>query len=237
MPYVPPRYSPRDDYKTLIPTLGSSGSGSSHNWVTAVIVYWRRVTQSGLLSDEAWRRSRMSQDHAIKAIGQSSQPPTPTNISGVIPPEIADNVFAAALARSVETDATAKVIVGDPIPVDRDATDRCFVRPRYWPRRDWQERLAAIDPNDGTWQASLARYWRMRLDDETEEDAWRDLAMSPAHAKAALIEDADNPDSGLIPWLSDDRETVARRVLSRSVASKIKFEDIYAGLALGPPPA
>jgi hypothetical protein len=117
--------------------------------------------------------------------------------------------------------------------VDRDATELCFVQPRYWPRPDWQERLEAVDPNGGTWQAALARYWRMRLR-EKEEDAWSDLAMSAAQARAALIEDDDNPDSGLIPWLPHDKETVARRVLARSVASKIS-NDIYAGLALGPP--
>lgn len=75
----------------------------------------------------------------------------------------------------------------------------------------------------------------MRLNRESEEDAWSDLAMSAAQAKAALIEDAGDPDSGLIPWLPHDEETVARCVLARSVASKIKSDDIYAGLALGPP--
>jgi hypothetical protein len=89
-----------------------------------------------------------------------------------------------------------------------------------------------MDPEVGSWQADLARYWKLRIGGQTEVDAWRDVGMSPPNARMALIENEEDDDSGLIPSLAHGVETVAKRVLARSVASNNDAGDIYLGLIL-----
>lgn len=90
-----------------------------------------------------------------------------------------------------------------------------------------------MDPAVGSWQADLVGYWKLRTGKQMrEEDAWKDVAMSPANARMALIEDEGYADSGLIPCMAHGVDTVARRVLARSVASDTNPDDIYHGLVL-----
>jgi hypothetical protein len=56
--------------------------------------------------------------------------------------------------------------------------------------------------------------------------------MTPAHAKMALVEGEDAPDAGLIPCLPNEGETVAKRVLARSVAASVDPKDKYDRLVL-----
>jgi hypothetical protein len=91
-----------------------------------------------------------------------------------------------------------------------------------------------MNAQDGSWQADLVRYWKMRLARTPEEEAWRTVAMTPANARLALVEDEASDDSGLIPCLPDGAETVARRVLARAGARLDDYDhrDSYAGLKL-----
>jgi len=92
-----------------------------------------------------------------------------------------------------------------------------------------------MQAEEGSWQDDLARYWRLRASGKREVDAWREIGMTQSNAHAALTENADSDDSGLIPWMPNGRETVAQRILSRSVASKIDPTDIFPRLVLAPP--
>lgn len=233
MPYVPPRYAARDDWRQKIVTHG--GGGNVNSWVVDIINYWTWRSPPGPQTvEEAWKRLRMPQDHAQKAF--STRPPRPDNDVGMVPPELASRVFARALAKSVQS-ATDTLLDLDPqIPVTMVTETPSFTHPRYAPRADWQARLQAIDPNGGTWQADLARYWRLREAGHSEPNAWRMVAMSPANARLALVTApvTDGNDSGLIPCIVDGpgQDTVARRVLARSVSTEVDPDDIYPGLVL-----
>lgn len=229
MAYIPPRYGPRDDWRTLL-RGGNAGGNNVGSWLTDMVLYFGFTEDQGLSPQAAWDAVGMSHDHATKAF--SGAPPTPTNSSGLIPPAIARHVFACALARSADFANLPTVHADHSIKVDRDATEPTFKAPRYRPRADWQQRLETMQPADGSWQADLVNYWRLRQGRASEERAWETVAMSPANARLALIEDEASDDSGLIPCLPDNKETVARRVLARAAASNIDRRDIYPGLRL-----
>lgn len=233
MPYVPPRYAARADWRQKIVTHG--GGGSVNSWVVDIANYWMwRRPRGPLTIEEAWTRLRMPQDHALKAF--ATLPPRPDNDVGLVPPELASRVFARALAKSVDSATDTLLDLGNPIPVTMVTETSSFTQPRYAPRADWQARLQAIDPNGGTWQADLAHYWSLRVAGQSEPSAWRAVAMSPANARLSLVTApvTDGNDSGLIPCIADgpDRDTVACRVLARSVSSKVDPDDIYPGLLL-----
>ena len=231
MAYIPPHYAPRDDWRTLLRNGGGPGN-SVNNWIVDMVLYFKFTEDDGLSPLEAWNKLRMSYDHASKAF--SGQPPTPTNNAGLIPPAIAQLVFARALAKSPDFTHLPTLRLEHSIKVDRDATERSFTAPRYRPRADWRERLESMDPEDGSWQGDLVKYWTLRTQEKSEEDAWSAVAMSPSNARMALIEDETSPDSGLMPSLPDGVETVARRVLARSAAKDVDADDIYRGLGLQP---
>lgn len=237
MPYVPPRYAARDDWETLL-HLGGGAANDVEDFLTELLKYWMltRQTSHPLSPEDAWPRIRMSRDHAGKALSASAQPPSPRNGAGLIPPPIVRYIFARALANSVDERAEARVDVAhDLLPVREGGKVRSFIAPIYRPRADWEKRLKDMEAEEGSWQDDLARYWRLRMNGKEEEDAWREIAMSQPNAHAALMEDADSEDSGLIPWMPDGQETVARRVLARSVASNIDAADIYPKLVLEAP--
>jgi hypothetical protein len=77
-----------------------------------------------------------------------------------------------------------------------------FTEPnQYEPRAKWRETLDkwVKDPPDdmASWQHQISRYWTWRIHQSfSAREAWRELEMEPAAAKAAL---ADSPDSGLVP--------------------------------------
>lgn len=233
MPYVPPRYAARADWQHKI--VNGGGGGNVNSWVVDIINYWTwRSPPHPQTLDEAWQRLRMTRDHAGNTF--STQPPLPTNDVGLAPPEVASRIFARSLANSVDPATDTLLDLDPPIPVTMVNETRSFTPPRYSPRADWQARLLDLDPGAGTWQADLARYWNLRMAGQSEPEAWRAVAMSPANARLALVTApvADGNDSGLIPCIVDGpgRDTVARRVLARSVSTEIDPDDIYAGLAL-----
>ncbi len=228
MAYIPPRYAPRDDWRQVLHNGG--GGNNVNSWVVDMVLYWKFTEDDGLSPKDAWNKLNMSYDHASKAF--SNQPPMPNNNAGLIPPDIAKWVFARALAKSVDPTQEPAFFVDHSIQVSMDATERSFKPPRYRPRPDWQVRLTSMDPEDGSWQADLTRYWKMRIDGRKEVDAWHDVDMSSQNARMALIEYEGNDDLGLIPSLANGVETVAKRVLARSVARNNDPDDIYLGLIL-----
>lgn len=232
MPYFPPHYAPRDDWETVLPNIGTGNSVNS--WVFDMLVYLQLTTPPRPLPPPAaWRRMRMPRDHARAALSQARQPPRPDNSSGLVPTVIITRLFARALAESVDADAEAAVEPGRPIRPTMPNETRAFTPPRYRPRPDWQVRLEHMNAEEGTWQHDLARYWKLRLAGRSERAAWSDVAMTPANARMAL-EEQDADDAGLIPSLPGDQETVARRVLARSVATNIDPNDLFEGLVLEP---
>ena len=232
MPYFAPHYGPRDDLDTMLPNAGTGNSTNS--WVFDMLVYLQLTTPPRPLEPRAaWRRLRMPRDHARAALSQARQPPKPNNLSGLVPPVLLTRLFACALADSVDADTEAAVEPEEPVKVSMANEVRSFTPPRYRPRPDWQFRLEHMRAEEGTWQDDLARYWKLRLNGKTERDAWRTVAMTPANARMALAE-GESDDEGLIPSLPNDRETVARRVLARSVATNVDPHDIYEGLVLEP---
>ncbi len=239
--FTPPRYAARYDweYKALNPP-----GNTTQGWPVEMFHYvtWRTsgdiTTGFRRLSlDAAWARLELSPEQAKAAL--SPWPVRINNAVGIIPPDTARRVFARCVAKDIDA--------GDEymgLQVDADITsltteERSFKLPRYMPRPDWRTRLESIDPKDGSWQADLVEYWKLRLRNKTEEEAWADVGMSVENAKLALIVDEPTPtnDSGLIPSMSEGqhRETVARRVFARSLAKKIDPDDIYKDLILDEP--
>jgi hypothetical protein len=231
MAYIPPRYAPRDDWREVLRSGGGVGNIVS-NWQTDMLMYFKFTEDDHESPQEAWTRLDMTHDHATKAL--STEPPRPNNSAGLIPPAIAALVFARALAKSGDPLPVVSLNLDHSIRVSMDATEASFKRPRYRPQRDWQQRLLSMDPDVGSWQADLAKYWRLRIEGKkTEEQAWEEVGMTPQNARMALIEDEGDPDAGLIPCLPEHGvDTVARRVLARSAANKIDEDDIYPGLIL-----
>ena len=232
MAYIAPHYGPRDDWRELLRGGNAAGGNNVNSWMMDIQNYFLFTEDQHLTPEQAWNQVGMSYDHASKAF--SGAPPTPTNSSGLIPPLVAPYVFARSLARTVDPAYRPSFHPAHSIKVDRDATEPTFKAPRYRPRPDWRERLESMNPQEGSWQADLVRYWKMRLARTSEEEAWRTVAMTPANARLALVEDEASDDSGLIPCLPDGTETVARRVLARAGARPGDYDhrDSYAALKL-----
>jgi hypothetical protein len=94
-----------------------------------------------------------------------------------------------------------------------------FTEPnRYEPRAKWREELEKWmndPPAEESWQQLISRYWTWRIHHSLSvREAWRELRMEPATAKAAL--DPASPDSGFIP------PELFSRVLARSQADTIE---------------
>lgn len=155
-----------------------------------------------------------------------------------MPPEIAEYVFARSVAKKVHHTTRFKVESEPLIPVRMYQDTRSFTAPRYKPREYWQWTLETTDFEAGTWQSDLVRYWRLRRNGRSEEDAWEEVAMSPEHARLALTTEVEtmSNDSGLIPCYQDGAyiETVAQRVLARAASMEVDCEDIYEKLKLEP---
>jgi len=232
MAYIPPHYGPRDDWRQVLRN-GGSGGNNVNSWLVDMVLYFGFTEDQHLSPEEAWRRIRMTYDHATKAF--SGEPPYPTNSSGLVPPAIAAFVFGRALAEDADPAYTPTLYLDHSIHVDRDAEEPTFKAPRYRPRADWQQRLESMDPEDGTWQGDLVKYWTLRRQQKGEKEAWEAVAMTPANARLALIEDQTSEDSGLIPSSTDNTETVAKRVLARAGARGVDPDDIYGPLKLDPP--
>jgi hypothetical protein len=231
MAYIPPHYGPRDDWRQVLKN-GGPGGNNVNSWLVDMVNYWQFTEDDGLSPDDAWRKLKMSYDHASKAF--SNQPPTPLNSSGLIPPAIARLVFGRSLARDADLTQPPTVYLDHSIHVGWDGTERSFKAPRYRPRSDWQQTLETMQPEQGSWQADLVNYWKLRKAGEQEKDAWEAVKMTPENARLALIEDETSDDAGLIPCLPGGTETVAKRVLARSCATNADHDDIYAGLILEP---
>lgn len=98
-----------------------------------------------------------------------------------------------------------------------------FTEPKmYEPRLGWRLTLAQwVEQPPGapnSWQHQISIYWRWRtLDGLALREAWKELGMEPATAKAAL--DPNAADSGLIP------PEVLSRVLARSRAKDVNPKD------------
>jgi len=109
-----------------------------------------------------------------------------------------------------------------------------FTEPnRYEPRAGWRLTLAqwAEAPAGvaGSWQRQIGDYWHWRtLDGLSLREAWDELGMTPAGAKAAL--DPASPDSGLVP------PELFSRVLARSRAAGIDADDDIDIVAIAPTP-
>ena len=102
-----------------------------------------------------------------------------------------------------------------------------FTEPnRYEPRAGWRQTLAqwvqlAPGATSRSWQHQISVYWRWRtLDGLSLREAWEELGMEPATARAAL--DPQSPDSGRIP------PELFSRVLARSRANNIDPDDNVA---------
>ena len=101
-----------------------------------------------------------------------------------------------------------------------------FTEPnRYEPRSRWRETLAqwvqSPPADEESWQHQISVYWRWRtLDGLSLREAWEELGMEPATARAAL--DPQSTDSGRIPW------ELFSRLLARSRASNINPDDNVA---------
>jgi hypothetical protein len=239
MAYKPPHYAPRNDWKQKLPT----GGPAPNSWQFDMLMYQEWVATGDLSTgfkkltrDEAWTKLDMSKDNALKAL--AALPPRPTNDAGLVPPDIASRVFARSLAKVVDPGMDAAMVPEDPLPVTVDREVPSFTLPRYQPRPDWQSRLESMDPEVDSWQADVVHYWALRRGGKSEEAAWAEVGMSPANARMALVTEPPTPgnDSGLIPCIPDGphKETVARRVLARSVARNIDAGDIYGALILEP---
>jgi hypothetical protein len=236
--FTPPRYAARYDweYKALNPP-----GNVSQGWQVELFHYvsWRKTGDittgfRPLSIDAAWARLELSPELARSAL--SSWPVRINNSVGIIPPDTARRMFARSVAKNIDH---CDEYMG--LQVDADITsltteERSFKPPRYMPRPDWRATLESLDPDSGSWQADLLRYWELRLRGEIEEDAWADVGMSIENAKLALITDEPTPTnySGLIPSIPEGphKETVARRVFARSLAKIVDSRDIYNELVL-----
>lgn len=103
---------------------------------------------------------------------------------------------------------------------------------QYEPRAGWRQTLqewAQSPPGDeASWQHQIAVYWRWRtVDGLWLKEAWEELGMEPAAAKAAL---ANSPDSGLIP------PELFSRVLARSRANDVDPDDDVSNVVITPTP-
>jgi hypothetical protein len=109
-----------------------------------------------------------------------------------------------------------------------------FTEPnRYEPRAGWRQTLAQwVQSPPGTaasWQHQISVYWHWRtLEGLSLGEAWEELGMEPATARAAL--DPASPDSGRIP------SELFSRVLARSRASGIDPDDSGPAVDITPSP-
>lgn len=231
--FTPPRYAARYDweYKALHP-----GGNVTEGWVIQIfhLVSWRQ----SMLPTEAWNKLALP-----PATARSALTTLPVRLTfgsaGIVPPDTARRMFARSVAKSIDSEDDYPDLALDPDITSFTTEERSFKPPRYMPRPDWREKLESFDPEDGSWQADLLKYWRLRLSGRKEKDAWAEVNMSVANAKLALIKDEPTPDndSGLIPFVPKGKykDTVARRVFARSVAKNIDATDIYNDLILDEP--
>lgn len=127
--------------------------------------------------------------------------------------------------RLAEVDARVRSLLLAPgAMVDTGDLDMVgFTEPKmYQPRPGWRLTLAqwVSEPPGApdSWQHQIATYWRWRtLDGLTLREAWKELGMRPATAKAAL--DPAGSDRGLIP------PEVFSRVLARSRSASVDPDD------------
>ena len=215
--YSPPRYAPRSDWYQVL------GNGPPvDTWRSDLFNYWQWVSTQNYTLERAWIRARMTSEKAKKAL--ISRPPTPTNEAGLIPPDLASRVYARSVARTMDPyddfpdlvlDPPSNPVVGNESPA--------FTAPRYAARTDWRQKLESMAPPQGSWQADLVTYWRLRSGGRSEEDAWAGTAMSPDNAVQALMRERPSPanDSGLIP------DEIVGRVLACSVSRTIYAIDEF----------
>ena len=237
MPYIPPHYAPRDDWREKL--INAPGY-PVQSWQADIYIFWKNLDNSSmeddLLVEKAWIKARMPKARAKGAL--STLRPRLNNDVGLVPPKVAGRVFARSVGSSLDSGASLEVIPDPPIVASQDVEERSFKPARYRPRPNWRTRLQSMDPEEGSWQGDLVKYWHLRISGKTEEQAWGEVGMSQENARMALIKEphASNEDSGLIPCIPEDpgRDTVARRVLARSVAKEIDADDIYEGLMLEP---
>lgn len=128
-------------------------------------------------------------------------------------------------SRFAEATAQVRSLLLAPVAmIETDDLDMLgFTAPKmYQPRPGWRLTLAQwVNEPPGaadSWQHQIATYWRWRtLDGLTVREAWKELRMKPATARAAL--DPARADRGLIP------PEVFSRVLARSRATGVDPDD------------
>lgn len=103
---------------------------------------------------------------------------------------------------------------------------------QYEPHAGWRQTLfewVVLPPHDrGSWQYEISVYWRWRtVDGLSLSEAWGELGMEPAAARAAL---APSADSGLVP------PELFSRVLARSRATTIDPDDDVSPVVITPAP-
>jgi hypothetical protein len=101
----PPRYMPRSDWRRRLESLDPAGG----SWQADLLRYWE-LRLRDTKEEDAWAAVGMSIDNAKLAL--STEEPTPTNDSGLIPsvPEgqqketVARRVFARSMAKAIDPD-------------------------------------------------------------------------------------------------------------------------------------
>jgi hypothetical protein len=113
MPFTEPnRYWPRPDWKEKLRSTGGIRLRFD-SWQAQLFLYWawRATGRRPLL--KAWTDLAMTPEHARMSL--LTDQPTPTNDSGMIPPEIFSRVLARSRATSIDpNDNVEDVVLEDP---------------------------------------------------------------------------------------------------------------------------
>jgi hypothetical protein len=113
MPFTEPnRYWPRPDWKERLRSTRGIGLRLD-SWQAQLVLYWVWRASGRCPLRKAWTDLAMTPEHARMSL--LTDQPTPTNDSGLIPPEIFSRVLARSRATSVNpNDNVEHVILEDP---------------------------------------------------------------------------------------------------------------------------
>ena len=192
--FTPPRYAARYDWDTRPSIRGKRTQG----WV--IDIYKLVTLRQSMSPIEAWAEAKLP-----PATAKSALTTLPVRLTfgsaGIVPPDMARRMFARSVAKSIDANDEYPDLEVDRAITSFNTEERSFKLPRYMPRLDWQAKLKSLDPEEGSWQADLVRYWELRQSGKKEEDAWADVGMSIENAKLALRKEEPAPgnDLGLIP--------------------------------------
>ena len=109
MPFIPPnKYWPRPDWKQVLKMLG----GGFPPWNAPVgsfqldLLVYQQKRDAGMDLLKAWTQVKMSRKNAGRSLMTAE--PLPTNLSGLIPPEIFSYVLARSRSTAAKPDPTER---------------------------------------------------------------------------------------------------------------------------------